>query len=60
MYDWLGSAISKQFAMTADFDDQWRTGGRLDEIAEEARLSPEGILEGIERFVNGRRRLTLA
>lgn len=60
MYDWLGSAISKEFAMTADFDNQWRSGGRLDEIAEEARLSPEWILRGIERYVNGRRRLTLA
>ena len=60
MYDWLGSAISKQYAMTADFDNQWRSGGRLDEIAEEAHLSPEWILQGIERFVNRRRKLTLA
>ncbi len=54
MYDWLGSALSKEYAMSADFDNQWRTGGRLNEITEEAHLSTESILKGIERFVNDR------
>ena len=60
MYDWLGSAISKQYAMTADFDNRWRSGGRLEEITEEAHLSTEWILKGIERFVSGRNKLALA
>ncbi len=54
MYDWLGSAIAKEYAMSSDFDDRWRSGGRLHEITEEAHLSSERLLAGIERFVNDR------
>jgi transketolase len=54
MYDWISSSISSEYAITSDFDDQWRTGGRLDEITEEAHLSPQWLLKGIERFVNDR------
>lgn len=54
MYDWISSAVAKEYAMTSDFDDQWRTGGRLDEITEESHLSTTWLLEGIERFVNER------
>ena len=54
MYDWISSPLAKEYAMTSDFDDRWRTGGRFDEITAEARLSPEWLLQGIERFVNDR------
>ena len=37
--------------MTSDFDDRWRTGGSVDEVIDEAHLSPDHLLEGIERFV---------
>ena len=50
----VGSAISLEYAITSDFDDRWRTGGQLDEITEEAHLSPQWLLKGIERFVNNR------
>jgi len=36
--------------MSPDWDNRWRTGGNLDEVIEEAHLSPKWILEGIERF----------
>lgn len=54
MTDWISSPVSAEYAMSSDFDDQWRTGGRLDEITEEAHLSTEWLLKGIERFVNER------
>ena len=40
--------------MTADWDNNWRSGGSLEEVMEEAHLSERWLLEGIERFVNDR------
>ena len=54
MHDWLFSKVSEDYALSADWDNRWRTGGTLDEVIEEAHLSPEWILKGIERFVKDR------
>jgi transketolase len=54
MSDWMLHPISNAYAMTSDFDNRWRTGGTVDEVIEEARLSPEWLLKGIERFVRDR------
>ncbi|MFN8547511.1 MAG: transketolase [Candidatus Eisenbacteria bacterium] len=54
MADWMPHQIAAEYAMTSDFDDRWRTGGTLDEVIEEAHLSPEWLLKGIERFVRER------
>ncbi len=43
-----------EYALSADWDDRWRTGGTLDEVLDEAHLSPEWLLKGIERFVKDR------
>ena len=51
MHDWLFSKVAEEYAMSPDWDNRWRTGGNLDEVIEEAHLSPKWILEGIERFV---------
>ena len=40
--------------MTSDWDNRWRTGGTLEEVIEEAHLSPSHILAGIERFARER------
>jgi transketolase len=42
--------ISEQYAISPDWDNNWRTGGTLAEIMDEARLSPEWIFKGIQRF----------
>ena len=55
MHDWLFSKVSEDYALSADWDNRWRTGGTLDEVIEEAHLSPEWILTGIERFVKDRK-----
>lgn len=52
MQDWISNHLSTEYAMTADWDDNWRSGGSLEEVVEEAHLSERWLLEGIERFVN--------
>lgn len=55
MHDWLLNPLAQEYALSADWDDRWRTGGTLGEVIEEARLSPEHLLSGLERFVRERR-----
>jgi transketolase len=54
MYDWMKNPIAYEYSLTSDWDDRWRTGGSVEEVLEEAHLSPTHILEGIERFVRDR------
>jgi len=54
MHDWLFNKVAEEYALSADWDNRWRTGGTLDEVIDEARLSPEWVLKGIERFVRER------
>jgi len=54
MQDWTGNRLSVEYAMTADWDENWRSGGSLEEVIEEAHLSERWLLEGIERFANDR------
>jgi transketolase len=52
--DWITHPIVEQYSLTSDWDDRWRTGGSVDEVIAEAHLSPQHILDGIERFVRDR------
>jgi len=52
--DWIDNPIVADYSMTSDWDDRWRTGGTLEEVIDEAHLSPSHILAGIERFVSER------
>jgi len=54
MHDWLFNKVAEEYALSSDWDDRWRTGGNLDEVIEEAHLSPKWVLEGIERFARDR------
>jgi len=54
MHDWLFSKVAEEYALATDWDNRWRTGGTLEEVVEEAHLSPHRVLEGIERFVRDR------
>jgi transketolase len=40
--------------MGSDWDNRWRTGGSIDEVMDEAHLTPPFLLAGIERFVRER------
>ena len=54
MHDWLFCKVSEEYALSADWDNRWRTGGTLEEVIEEAHLSPDWVLKGIEKFVKDR------
>jgi transketolase len=54
MHDWLFNKIAEEYALSADWDNQWRTGGTVEDVLEEAHLSPEWIMEGIKKFVGDR------
>ncbi len=54
MSDWIKTDVAREYAMCSDWDNRWRTGGTVDEVLEEAHLSPQWLLNGIERFVRER------
>ncbi len=54
MADWMSTDISLEYTLSSDRDDRWRTGGTVEEVVKEAGLSPDSILEGIERFATDR------
>ncbi|MFN2282913.1 MAG: transketolase [Anaerolineae bacterium] len=54
MHDWLFGKVAEEYALSADWDNRWRTGGTLTEVIDEAHLSPEWVLAGLERFVRDR------
>ena len=55
MRDWVDHRIADEYAMSTDWDNRWRTGGSVDEVLDEAHLSQEWILKGIERFTSERK-----
>jgi transketolase len=54
MHDWLFNKVAEEYALSADWDNRWRTGGTVEDVLEEAHLSEKWILEGIMRFVSDR------
>jgi len=54
MRDWVTHRIADEYAMSSDWDDRWRTGGTLDEVIDEAHLSQEWLLAGIQKFTSDR------
>ena len=55
MHDWLFSKTAEEYALSSDWDDRWRTGGTVEDVLEEAHLSPDWVLKGIEKFVRDRK-----
>jgi transketolase len=54
MREWITNEVAQEYALSADWDDRWRTGGTVEEVLDEAHLSPDWLLAGIERFVAAR------
>ncbi|HAR40250.1 MAG TPA: transketolase [Coprothermobacter sp.] len=54
MQPWLFSKLNEEYSLSSDWDNNWRTGGTLEEVIEEAHLDPQSIFQGIERFVSDR------
>jgi transketolase len=45
-------ARADEFSLTADWDNQWLTGGLEPDVIAEAHLDRKSILAGVERFAN--------
>ncbi len=62
MADWAAGPLVRAYSLSADWDDRWRTGGSVAEVADEAHLTAGHILAAIERFAAERseRRARLA
>lgn len=54
MHDWLYSKVSEEYAISSDWDNRWRTGGSVEELCEEAHISPDWLFKGIEKFAGDR------
>ncbi len=50
MRDWTAHKIAEEYAISSDWDNRWRTGGSVEELCEEAHISPNWLLEGIRKF----------
>jgi transketolase len=54
MRDWVDGPLGAEYSMGADWDNRWRTGGSVDEVMDEAHLTPNYIVEGVARFAGER------
>jgi transketolase len=54
MLDWVDMGATGEYWLCADWDNRWRTGGTVDEVVEEAHLSPRWLMDGIRRFAEDR------
>ena len=55
MHNWISNRVVSEYSVSPDWDDNWRTGGSLDEIIDEAHLSPRWVLSSIEKFASERK-----
>jgi transketolase len=54
MGDWASGPLVREYSLSSDWDDRWRTGGSVDEVIAEAHLDAEHILAALERFAADR------
>ena len=54
MADWADGPLVREYSLSSDWDDRWRTGGSVDEVIEEAHLDEAHILAALERFAADR------
>ena len=54
MRHWIGGPVARDYSLSSDWDDRWRTGGTVDEVMDEAHLGPDHILQAIERYAADR------
>jgi transketolase len=54
MRDWADGPLAREYSLSSDWDDRWRTGGSVDEVIEEAHLDEAHILTALERFAGER------
>ena len=52
MHNWISNKIVEAYSLSPDYDNQWRTGGSVDEIVAESKLDEKSVLDGIKKFAN--------
>ena len=50
MREWAPGPLAREYSLSSDWDDRWRTGGSVTEVIEEAHLDEAHILAALERF----------
>lgn len=50
MSDWNYNPLCNEYAMSSDWDDEWRVGGSGDEVCEDSHIDPKSLCEGVVRF----------
>jgi len=54
MHKWISNRVVSEYSVSPDWDDNWRTGGSVDEIIDESHLSPRWVLDAIRKFASER------
>ena len=54
MREWADGPLVREYSLSSDWDDRWRTGGSVAEVIEEAHLDEAHILPALERFATER------
>lgn len=56
MKNWISNRVVEEYSLTPDWDNRWRTGGSLEQIIDEAHLSPRWVMKSLEKFTNDRKK----
>ena len=54
MKNWISNRVVSDYSLSPDWDNRWRTGGSLEQIIDEAHLSPRWVIQAIDRFATDR------
>ena len=54
MHKWISNRMVSEYSVSPDWDNNWRTGGSVDEIIDESHLSPRWVLDAIRKFASER------
>ena len=54
MKNWVSNRVVSDYSLSPDWDNRWRTGGSLEQIIDEAHLSPRWVMEAINKFATER------
>jgi transketolase len=52
--EWADGPLVREYSLSSDWDDRWRTGGSVAEVIEEAHLDEAHIPAALERFATER------
>jgi transketolase len=54
MSKWMVNPVVEEYSLSSDWDNRWRTGGSVEEIVDEAHLSPRWVWDGLIKFAESR------